>query len=125
MARVIATVLENPSSHLGKTYELTGPKSRDMIEMANEYSEALGRKVTYVDVPHDKWVSEQLSTHGLPEHVVAHIGTMARLHADNRYDRFTDTVEKLTGKPSMSLKEFIANRSELFKQARTALSESK
>jgi NAD(P)H dehydrogenase (quinone) len=120
VARVIATVLENPSSHIGKTYELTGPKSRDMIEMANEYSEALERKVTYVDVPHDKWVSEQLTTYGLPEHVVAHIGTMARLHADNRYDRFTDTVEKLTGKPSMSLREFIANRSELFKQARTA-----
>ncbi len=117
VARVVAAILESPSQHIGKVHELTGAKSRDMTEMAKEYSEALGRKVTYVDEPNEKWVKERLETGGLPEHVKHHIGTMARLHADGRYDRFTDTVEKLTGTPAMTLKEFIANRSEIFKPA--------
>jgi len=116
VARVVATILETPSSHIGKAYELTGAKSQDLNAMAKEYGDALGRKVTYVDEPYEKWEREQLAALRLPDHVMHHIATMAHLHAENRYDRFTDTVEKLTGKPSMSVKEFIANRPEVFKQ---------
>ena len=51
VAEVIATILANPVGHVGKVYELTGPKSQDMTGVAAEYSSALGRKITYVDVP--------------------------------------------------------------------------
>ena len=34
----------------GKVIELTGPRSEDMRAVAAEYSEALGRTITYVDV---------------------------------------------------------------------------
>ena len=44
-----------PGSHLGKVIELTGPRSEDMRAVAAEYSEALGRTITYVDVPFDEW----------------------------------------------------------------------
>ena len=51
VAEVIATILERPAAHVGKVFELTGPKSQDMRAVAAEYSEALGRTITYVDVP--------------------------------------------------------------------------
>ncbi len=55
VAEVVATVLANPSGHIGKTYELTGPRSQDMNGIAVEYSDALGRTISYVDVPLEQW----------------------------------------------------------------------
>src|SRR5262249_26388205 len=42
-------------THIGKTYELTGPRSQDMHGVAAEYAGALGRPITYVDMPFDQW----------------------------------------------------------------------
>ena len=46
VAEVIATILANPAAHIGKVYELTGPKSQDMHGVAAEYSAALHRPIT-------------------------------------------------------------------------------
>jgi uncharacterized protein YbjT (DUF2867 family) len=35
----------------GRFYELTGPRSQDMHGIAREYSEALTREITYLDIP--------------------------------------------------------------------------
>ena len=44
VAEVIsATILANPAAHIGKVYELTGPKSQDTHGVAAEYSAALHR----------------------------------------------------------------------------------
>ena len=57
--------------------------------MAAEYSAALGRTITYVDVPLEQWRDQELRRRNLPDHVFEHLLTMARLHAANRYDRLT------------------------------------
>jgi uncharacterized protein YbjT (DUF2867 family) len=95
-------------------YELTGPRSQDMNAFAAELSEALGRTVTYVDVPFDAWRDRELRGKGFPPHVSAHLATMARLHAENRYDRHTDAVEVITGHPPAGVREFVAQYPELF-----------
>jgi hypothetical protein len=90
VAEVIAAVLEHPEAHVGRVIGLTGPKSEDMRAVAAEYPDALGRTITYVDVPTAEWRERELPAHGLPEHVASHIKTMAQLNADNRYDRLTN-----------------------------------
>lgn len=115
VARVIATILQSPEAHIGKVYELTGPRSEDMHAVAEEYTEALKRSVKYIDVPFDNWRDQDLRSLGLPTHVFEHMLVMAQLHANNRYDRLTDDVAKITGKPSMSIREYVANHSEMFK----------
>ena len=50
----------------------------------------------------------------LPDHLFEHFLTMARLHADNRYDRFTPDVEAITGRPATSVRDFVAQHGELF-----------
>src|SRR5215813_8581852 len=87
VARVASTILEDPAGHRGKVYELTGPRSEDMNETAKEYATTLNRSVTYVDVPYDKWLKEELMPVGLSQYVFDHISTMAKLVAENRYDR--------------------------------------
>src|SRR5499426_769850 len=68
VARVVAAVLADPGPHLGRVYELTGPRSQDMDGVAREYSDALNREITYLDIPHEDWERE-LRKVGLPEHV--------------------------------------------------------
>jgi hypothetical protein len=95
-------------------YELTGPRSEDMRDVAKEYSSALGRTIRYVDVPFDEWRDRVLSAMHFPEHLAHHIETMARLHAANRYDRMTHDVEKITGQPPESVRDFVAEHTALF-----------
>ncbi|GAB4055504.1 NmrA family NAD(P)-binding protein [Catellatospora paridis] len=114
VARVAATVLQDPAPHVGHVYELTGPRTVDMTQMAEEFSRALGRPVTYTDVPLDLWRAEVLSKAGLPPHTEAHIATMARLHHENRYDRTSDDVARVTGTPAQTIGEFVAARRDFY-----------
>lgn len=113
VARVVATVLRDPAPHIGQVYELTGPQSVDMIELAAAFSRALDRPVSYVDAPPDRWQAG-LSRMGLPPHTEQHITTMARLHRENRYDRATDGVERVTGVPPQSIESFVASRRDFY-----------
>src|SRR6478736_2377252 len=79
VARVVAVALAEPGPHLGRIYELTGPRSQDMHGVAREFAEALHREVTYADVPPDVWERE-LTKLGLPEHGAQHVVTMGELH---------------------------------------------
>src|SRR3954468_17442639 len=100
VARVVATVLADPGPHLGRIYELTGPRSQDMDGVAREYSEALNREVTYSDISPEAWERE-LKKVGLPEHLTRHLMTMGELHRAGRYDRQGDGVERVTGRLAM------------------------
>ncbi|MGW5663212.1 NmrA family NAD(P)-binding protein [Streptomyces sp. NPDC003758] len=114
VARVVSTVLREPAPHIGQVYELTGPRTVDMNEMAEEYSRALGRPVSYVDVPLEQWRTEVLAKVGLPAHTEQHIATMARLHRENRYDRASDDVERVTGVPAQTIEAFVAERKDFY-----------
>ena len=107
VARVAAAVLADPRPHLGQLYELTGPRSQDMHAVAREYSDALNREVTYADIPAEDW-ERQLKKQGLPEHLTQHLLAMAELHRAGRYDRLTDGVERVTGRPATSVREFVS-----------------
>jgi hypothetical protein len=82
--------------------------------VAAEYSAALHRKISYVDVPIERWRDEELRNLRLPDHVFEHIVTMARLHAVNRYDRMTHDVETIIGRPATSIRDFVARQMSLF-----------
>ena len=107
VARVVAAVLADPKPHLGRTYELTGPRSQDMHGIAREYSDALNREITYADIAPDDWEKE-LKKVNLPEHLTHHLVTMAELNRAGRYDRSADGVERVTGRPPMSVREFVS-----------------
>ncbi|HEX2321739.1 MAG TPA: NmrA family NAD(P)-binding protein [Streptosporangiaceae bacterium] len=114
VARVVAAVLADPEPYVGRVLELTGPRSQDMNGVAEEYARALGRPVSYVDVPPETWAEQVLGRAGLGPYVDEHLLTVARLHRENRYDRATTTVEDVTGQPAETVQEFVARQKGLF-----------
>jgi uncharacterized protein YbjT (DUF2867 family) len=120
VAGVIAALLANPQPHIGKVYHLTGPQSENMHFYAQEYSKALGRTITYQDIPVEPW-REGLLKRGLSVHLVNHLATMADLHRAGRYDRMSNEVLTLTGQEPLSMQEFVRNNAATFTgSARTA-----
>jgi uncharacterized protein YbjT (DUF2867 family) len=114
VAAVLATVLGDPGPYIGQVLELTGPRSQDMTGVAEEFTRALGRTVTYVDVPLETWIADVLPRAGLSPFAEEHVATMARLHRENRYDRRTRTVERITGRPAQSVEEFVSRHAGLY-----------
>jgi NAD(P)H dehydrogenase (quinone) len=114
VAEVIAVILMSPTPHIGKVYELTGPRSENIQGIAAEYSEALDRPIGYVDMPLNEWRDQVLRRQDLSEHVCEHFLTMARLHAANRYDRLTHDVETIIARPATNIRDFVAQHRQFF-----------
>jgi hypothetical protein len=75
---------------------------------------AVQRPITGVDVPLDAWAEDVLTPVGLPAHLQQHLATMARLHREGRYDRATKDVEELTGRPALTVAQYITENPQLF-----------
>ena len=80
---------------------------------AQEYSKALGRPITYQDIPVGPW-RDALLERRWPAHVVNHLAAMADLHRAGRFDRMSDEVLMLTGREPLSLREFVRNNAAAF-----------
>ena len=62
VARTVAAVLEDPAHRIGEIYELTGPASLNIDELAVEYTLGLGRPIRGTDVPHETWGAKKSSS---------------------------------------------------------------
>jgi len=113
VSRVIASLAANPQPHIGKTYHLTGPESQSMYFYAEEYSKAVGRAITYQDIPVGPW-RDGLIQLGLPSHLVNHLATMADLHRTGSYERISGDVLALTGQEPLSVQEIVSKNAEAF-----------
>jgi hypothetical protein len=56
---------------------------------------------------------------GLPEHLTRHLLTMAELNRSGRYDRIAEGVERMTGRPAMSVREFVSLHADEFDMRRS------
>jgi uncharacterized protein YbjT (DUF2867 family) len=113
VAEVVTTMLCAPRDHLGAVYELTGPATLDIDELAAQYAQALGRPITAIRPPYEEWL-QVLNEMGLPPYVQQHIATMARLHREGRYNRSTHDFEDITGHPPQSVRQFLEQHRDLF-----------
>jgi uncharacterized protein YbjT (DUF2867 family) len=110
---MLAALLANPPPHLGKIDHLTGPQSETMHFFAQEYSKALGRTITFQDIPVEPWRNGLLDR-GLLVHLVNHLATMSDLHRAGRYDRMSDDVLTLTRQGPLSVQEFVRKNAATF-----------
>jgi uncharacterized protein YbjT (DUF2867 family) len=115
VARAVAVILDNPAPHIGQIYNLTGFESADLAHYARIFSQALGRTITYRDVPIAAW-TDKLRELGVPAHLLSHLAVMADLHQQGRYDRMTDDVFKLTGQQPIGMREFVERNAAAFTQ---------
>ncbi|CAF4718054.1 unnamed protein product, partial [Rotaria sp. Silwood1] len=109
VARVAAVILTNPAAHIGKSYDLTGPKAVNMDEVANIYSAVLGRKIRYVPLDWNEWKDTTLKEHvlkdGWEQHTADHLANLAQLIQKGTVE-VSPNVELLTGSPGMDYEQW-------------------
>ena len=102
VARVAATVLQQPDEHVDRTYDLTGPQSLSLADVARILSDVRGRHVAF----HDETIDEAYASravYGAPRwQVDAWVSTYTAI-ATNVMATPTDTVARLTGTPPTTL----------------------
>jgi uncharacterized protein YbjT (DUF2867 family) len=107
VARVAATVLQDPAAHTGRVYDLTGPEALTFTEMAAILGEHLGRKVTFVDETIEEAYASRRS-YGAPDwQVEAWVSTYTAV-ANGEMGPASDDVLAVTGESPMSLSQFLA-----------------
>lgn len=106
IGEVAAAILAgDASAHAGKAYDLTGPAALGVDEVAAAIGRAIGKEVTYVDVPEEA-VRQGMLSYGMPEWMV---NAMMELHAMNKAGYAagtTDLVEKIGGKKPLDFDQF-------------------
>ncbi len=106
VARVAATVLQDPAAHAGRVYDLTGPEALTFTEMAAILGDHLGRKVTFIDETIEEAYASRKS-YGAPDwQVEAWVSTYTAV-ANGEMGPASDDVLAVTGEPPISLSQFL------------------
>jgi uncharacterized protein YbjT (DUF2867 family) len=111
-ARLIVSILENPSAHQGKTYQLFGPKEYTYAEAFAKISEILGRHITYERIPYEVF-REQWPKMRDP-FFAQHLFEVAQDHAAGVFSGTDEVIENITGHKPMGLEEFIRKHRRAF-----------
>lgn len=114
IGRVIAVILANPEPHTEKSYDLFGPTILDMTAAAAIFSEALGRKITYVPVDTETFAGIVKKALNADPYFVQHVSSLGQDLKDGRAAGMNDFVERLTGQRPMELLEFINRNKNAF-----------
>jgi len=112
IGRVIAAILADPAPHAGKSYDLFGPKILDMTEAAAIFSEALGRKITYVPIDAEAFGNIVKTAMNADPYLVQHVSSLGQDLKDGRPAGMNDLVETLTGQQPMEMLEYV-NRNKI------------
>lgn len=91
--------------HVGKIYEVTGPRLMTLADVAADLSRATGRAISYVNVPHEAFVSELVSS-GAPKDVTWMLDYLFATVLDGRNAHLTDGVERALGRPPKDFADF-------------------
>jgi uncharacterized protein YbjT (DUF2867 family) len=100
IADVVTAALTDPK-HIGKTYELSGPRLLSFRDVAEELSKATGREITYVPVTLDEYRAV-LARSGLPVEFADLFG----LILDGRNAHVVHGVEEALGRKARDFSDF-------------------
>jgi uncharacterized protein YbjT (DUF2867 family) len=106
IADAAASVLLDADAHDGRTYDLSGPASVSLAEIAAAVTRTGGREVRY----HDETVDEAYASRArfdAPDWMVEGWVTTYLAVARGEMDVVTDHVERLTGHPPTSLETYL------------------
>ncbi len=108
IADAAVAVLGSPGEHAGATYDLTGPETLTLDEIAAVITATTGREVTY----HPETVEEAYRSrahYGAPGwEVDAWVSTYTAI-ANGEMDGVSDAVPRLTGHPATPLADLLAS----------------
>ena len=109
VARAAAVVLRDPSAHRDRTYDLTGPEALTLAQAAAVVTEVTGRPTRFQHETLDEAYASRAS-YGAPDwQVEAWVSTYTAI-ASGELAGVSEDVQRLTGRPALSLRELLAGR---------------
>jgi uncharacterized protein YbjT (DUF2867 family) len=119
VAASAAAVLREPDGarHDGATYELTGPQSLSLAEVADLLSTAAGREIRYVEETQEEAYASRAHLGAEPFEVEAWVTSYQAIGA-NIFANVSDSVERLTGRPAQSFADWLAANPEQWTRLR-------
>jgi uncharacterized protein YbjT (DUF2867 family) len=107
VAAVAALVLRDPARHAGRTYRLSGPAALSLDDVARTVTAVTGREARYVAETLEQ-AYDSRRAYGAPDwQVEAWVSTYTAIAAGELAD-VTDDVERLLGRPALSLEKVLA-----------------
>jgi uncharacterized protein YbjT (DUF2867 family) len=113
IATVAARVLTE-DIHEGKTYEITGPEAISYTEVAEKLSAAIGKKVTYVDVPLEASRKAMLDM-GMPEWFANNLTALIAFFSTGGAAFVTNVIADVAKKQPITFDQFARDYAEAFK----------
>ena len=113
IASVAASALTE-SGHAGKTYDITGPETLTHDQIAQVFSEVLGRQIRFIEVSPDDMRQAILGA-GFPEWQADGLIEDYAHYARGEAAAVSTVVKDITGKQARDLKNFIRDHIELFR----------
>ena len=111
VAAAVAAVMMNPTSHVGKTYELTGPEAVDFHGIADIFSHVLGEDCTYVAEIDADAHANRLHYGAPPEVLDAWLSAYVSVR-HGTHGHVTGDVEHLTGQLPTSTEDTLSRLQE-------------
>jgi uncharacterized protein YbjT (DUF2867 family) len=111
LGEVVAVALTS-DDHFGKTYELSGLTYTNE-ELAEKLSAAVGRKISYIDVPEEK-AKESMLTNQMPEWMVNAMMELNYITKQGWTAGYSDDYKNITGKEYTSAETFFENNKDIF-----------
>jgi uncharacterized protein YbjT (DUF2867 family) len=113
MADTVAAVLISEGGHDGETYDVTGPETVSLQQVADEFSLVTGRRITYVNETLEEARAYRRASGASDWQVEAWVSTYLQIAA-GELDVVSDTVPRITGHPALSLREFLSAHPESY-----------
>ncbi len=110
IAAVAARILVD-GGHIGKSYELTGPESLTRRERVHQIGAALGRELTYVDLPRAEAIEQLAKVMG--EYAEWYVDGLEMLLAHPQ--QAVGTVAEITGRPATTFAEWARGAADMFR----------
>jgi uncharacterized protein YbjT (DUF2867 family) len=112
--RLIGHILADPAPHAGETYKLFGPVEMDYYGIAAEVSETLGVEIAYKPISIDEFRRDLSEKQHYPPFLVQHLAEVAQDCRNGLFAGTNNVIERVTGKPPMTVQAFISRHREAF-----------
>ena len=103
----VAVAVLTEDRHVGERYELTGPRLLTFEQAVGEITAVTGRKIRYVPVTREEFVSGLIGEAGVPTQVAEHLGEAVASFFDGRHSRLFDGVEGALGRKPRDFADYV------------------
>lgn len=108
VAAVAAAILQDPTTHAGATYQLTGPEAMTMAELAARTAAVVGRPIRFEDESLEeayRWRRAEYDAE--PWQLEGWVTTYLAV-ADGSTSLVSQDVERILGRPALTLEQTLA-----------------